>query len=137
VVAEKTALLDSLAHRVIVPYVFIAATLIGLSLLIRFSSLPEVEEEDHGEVDSVDSLAKHEGKSSVFQYPNLMLGVLAIFLYVGAEVIAGDTLPGYGESLGIELSVAKKIFTSIYSCSYGGLVTFSAFCTIPKNYSAG
>ena len=37
--------------------------------------LPEIEEDDHGEVDSADSLAKHGGKSSAFQYPNLVLGV--------------------------------------------------------------
>jgi fucose permease len=39
------------------------------------------------------------------------LGVIALFFYVGAEVIAGDTIISYGQSLGIELSKAKA-FTS-------------------------
>jgi fucose permease len=39
----------------------------------------------------------------------LALGVIALFLYVGAEVIAGDTIITYGTSLGIELSVARYL----------------------------
>ncbi|HYV90207.1 MAG TPA: sugar MFS transporter [Chitinophagales bacterium] len=128
--AEKTALLDSLAHRVIVPYIFIAVTLLGLSLLIRYSSLPEVEEEDHGEVDSADSLAKHEGKSSVFQYPNLMLGVLAIFLYVGVEVLAGDTIGTYGRALGIPLSLTKNFTAYTLTAMVIGYIL--GILTIPK-----
>jgi glucose/galactose transporter len=128
--AEKTALLDSLAHRVIVPYIFIAVTLFGLSLLIRFSSLPEVEEEDHGEVDSADSLARHQGKSSVYQYPNLMLGVLAIFLYVGVEVLAGDTIGTYGRALGIPLSLTKNFTAYTLTAMVIGYIL--GILTIPK-----
>ena len=36
----------------------------------------------------------------VFQFPNLVLGVIALFLYVGVEVIAGDTIGSYGRSIG-------------------------------------
>ena len=42
----------------------------------------------------------HSEKSSVLQYPNLVLGVLAIFCYVGVEVLAADTIISYGVSLG-------------------------------------
>ena len=51
-------------------------------------------------------------KTSVFQYPHLVLGVAALFLYVGVEVMAGDTIISYGKSLGIELSTAR-FFTQL------------------------
>ena len=86
--------------KVAVPYLVLTAILVGLALLIKFSKgLTEVSEEE--EEDS--SLAGgHAGaeKSSVFQYPNLILGVLAIFCYVGVEVLAADTIISYGVSLG-------------------------------------
>jgi fucose permease len=59
-----------------------------------------------------------------------MLGVLAIFLYVGAEVIAGDTLPGYGRSLGIELSVAKNFTSYTLAAMVVGYIL--GILTIPK-----
>ncbi len=128
--AEKIERLDQLAQRVIIPYLFIAATLAGLALLIRFSSLPELSDEDHGDASSADSMAKHQGRSSVFQYPNLILGVVAIFLYVGVEVIAADTLPSYGVSQHIPLSVAKN-FTS-YTLAAMVIGYIIGILTIPK-----
>ena len=103
----KSLLLDELARRVILPYSIMALVLIGLSMMIYFSPLPEIEgsnEEDQNDFQS-------SSKSSVMQYPNLMLGVAALFLYVGAEVIAADTIGNYGHSQGIPLSEAKY-FTS-------------------------
>jgi len=99
--------LDELATRVILPYSIMAIVLIGLSMMIYFSPLPEIETES--EEDSKKSVVT--GKSSVAEYPNLVLGVLALFLYVGAEVIAGDTIGTYGQSQGIPLS-ESKYFTS-------------------------
>lgn len=127
---ERVARLDSLAERVIIPYIFIAVTLIVLSLLIRFSSLPEVEEEDHGAADSQDSVKKHGGRSSVFQYPNLLLGVIAIFLYVGVEVIVADMLPSYGISQGIPLSVSKNFASYPLFAMWIGYII--GIITIPK-----
>jgi len=52
------------------------------------------------------------GKTSVFQFPHLLMGVLTLFLYVGVEVMAGDTVISYGSYQGIPLSIAKY-FTSV------------------------
>jgi len=101
--AAKNATLDELASRVIVPYMIIAGVLVFLSVAILFSSLPDID--DSGEGSEND--AAHIGKTSVFQYPHLVLGVIAIFFYVGVEVLAGDTIISYGKSLGIELSTAR------------------------------
>ncbi len=102
-IAAKNERLDELASRVIVPYMIIAGVLVFLAIAILFSTLPDID--DSGEGSETD--AAHAGKTSVFQYPHLVLGVIAIFFYVGVEVLAGDTIISYGKSLGIELSTAR------------------------------
>ena len=100
--ASRAAELDMLARRVINPYIIMAVVLFVLAGLVRFSSLPEVEAEE----DSVD-VGTGKPRTSIFQYPYLILGVASIFVYVGVEVIAVDTLISYGNYLGFEFSEAK------------------------------
>lgn len=106
----KDATLDELASRVIIPYVIIAGVLIATAIAILFSSLPDMKD-DNDEIGTT-TQSSASSKTSVFQFPHLLLGVLAIFLYVGVEVMAGDTIISYGKSLGIELSTARY-FTQI------------------------
>jgi glucose/galactose transporter len=102
----KNAALDELASRVVVPYMIIAGILIVLAIAILFSSLPDIKDED--EPDSTGGGASlSAAKTSVFSFPHLIHGVVALFLYVGVEVMAGDTIITYGKSLGIELSEAR------------------------------
>lgn len=103
---SRTLALDELAARVILPYVIMTIVLVLLGLMIKISPLPEIEKESEEEQDDALQI-----KSNVFQFPNLVLGVIALFLYVGAEVIAGDTIIRYGISLDIPISTAK-LFTS-------------------------
>jgi len=103
----KVLALDELAARVILPYVVMTVVLVMLSIMIRFAPLPEVEEEQDESM-----VADATQKTNIFQFPNLILGVLALFFYVGAEVIAGDTIIRYGISLGIPIDTAK-VFTSL------------------------
>jgi len=91
-------------NTVITPYGIMTAILVVLAIWVWFSSLPEVEaEEDKQDQGAV--------KDSVWSYPNLVLGLIAFFLYVGVEVIAGDTIINYGVSQGFDKDVAK-IFTT-------------------------
>ncbi|MDG1805671.1 sugar MFS transporter [Flavicella sp.] len=105
-IQEKNVLLDEMANSVVLPYVAMALVLFILSFFIRKAPLPNVEvsEDVTEEVDTK--------KTSVFQFPHLWLGVLTLFVYVGAEVIAGDTIIAYGISLGFPASEAK-FFTTI------------------------
>lgn len=103
-VVTKAAKLDELAMRVIVPYLIITAALIGLAMLVRLADLPEVEAEE-------EAASTQTPKTSIMQFPHLLLGVLALFLYVGVEVIAGDTIISYGKWQGIDFDTAK-VFTS-------------------------
>lgn len=109
--AELANELDILASRVIVPYLIMAVLLAGLALMVLKAHLPEINPE-------ADDASTVEGRSlieknSVFDFPHLMLGVLCIFLYVGVEVIAIDTIGLYGQYQGFDLNTAGKF--SIYS----------------------
>lgn len=105
---EKATVLDELAGKVIIPYLIITSMLLLLSLLVYRSNLPEVDESAlEEEADG----AEIKGKTSIFQFPQLLFGVLTLFVYTGVEVIAGNTIISYGAFLGIPLSTAK-FFTS-------------------------
>lgn len=104
--SEKTVLLDTMADSVFTPYIIMAVVLIILAILIRKAPLPHVEPIEVEE--SADGTTTHK---TIFQFPHLWLGVLALFVYVGAEVIAGDTIIAYGISIGIPASEAKFFTT--------------------------
>jgi glucose/galactose transporter len=103
----RIAALDSLARRVIGPYIVMSVVLFLMGIAIKYSPLPEIETENEEEKKA--HLAT--GRTSIFAFPHLLVGVVTLFFYVGAEVIAGDTIIRYGISLGIEISTAK-VFTS-------------------------
>ena len=100
---EKNAVLDELIRRVMVPYAVVGVVLVGLGLFVRYSPLPEIDTEHESEELAV----ANSGKSSIFQFPHLILGALAIFLHVGTQVIAIDTIIGYAGSMDIHLMEAK------------------------------
>jgi glucose/galactose transporter len=126
----KATALDELASRVIIPYGIISVSLAVLALGILFSPLPDISD-DGGSEGTAHSLDK--GKSSVLQFPHLVLGVLALFLYVGVEVMAGDTIISYGKSIGIELSTARYFTQGTLVCMLVGYVI--GISTIPKYIS--
>jgi MFS transporter, FHS family, L-fucose permease len=104
--AQRATLLDELALRMITPYLFMTIFLALMVIIVRFAKLPEVSPE----ADSArNSQTPHQ---SIFKHTNLLLGVVALFFYVGVEVISGDTIIRYGESLNIAMSSAKY-FTSL------------------------
>ncbi|MEI7421541.1 MAG: sugar MFS transporter [Prolixibacteraceae bacterium] len=105
--AAKIIALNGLAHRVIGPYIVMTIIFILLGAAILYSPLPDIEAESDDEMEANGNAAK----TSIWQYPHLILGVITLFFYVGAEVIAGDTIIRYGMSLGIEIAKAK-VFTS-------------------------
>jgi FHS family L-fucose permease-like MFS transporter len=105
--AAKAAELDALAARVVTPYLLMLAVLVILAVLIYFSSLPEIDTDHEDEAVA----AANTNKTSIFHFPHLILGALAMFFYVGVEVIAGDTIISYGASQGIALATAKFFTT--------------------------
>jgi FHS family L-fucose permease-like MFS transporter len=104
--AEKAQLLDSMADSVVTPYLIMAIVLFVLGVLILKAPLPDVEAEPIEEAKEGETT-----KTSIFQFPHLWLGVLTLFMYVGVEVIAGDTIIAYGISLGFPAADAKFFTT--------------------------
>ena len=100
--SEKIIQLNELASRVVFPYAIMAGILVVLAILVLYSPLPEIEMEQ----DTTENSAND--KTAIIQFPNLVLGVISLFLYVGVEVMAGDTIGMYGQSQGIPLSEAKN-----------------------------
>ena len=106
---KKSIVLQQIANKVIAPYAFMTMLLLVMAIFIYRSGLPEIDPEKEEEEDT--PIKNVQTKTSIFQFPHLMMGVVALFLYVGVEVIAGDSIILYGASQGIALSTAK-FFTS-------------------------
>jgi len=77
-----------------IPYLVLGAAFLAVAILLKFSSLPEHPE-------TIEEAVKEEGavKSSALKYPQLLLGMLAIFIYVGVEVSTASNLPAYMETI--------------------------------------
>ncbi|MBU1620559.1 MAG: sugar MFS transporter [Gammaproteobacteria bacterium] len=90
---EKTTLLAELSGRLVQPYLLMAVVLIGLMAFVHFSPLPELQLDDAAD--------KNTEWRSVLKYPQVLLGTLTLFCYVGVEVIAGDTIGLFGQGLGL------------------------------------
>ena len=97
---EKAAL----AQKLIPPYLFMASVLALLAAFVRLSPLPKLPFEQIPET-AGDSLRHH---------PHLFLGVVTLFFYVGIEVIAGDTIGLYGQSLGMENATVLTAYTMVF-----------------------
>lgn len=75
-----------------------------VGIFIRYSVLPEInQEEENKEVDT----DKGKSHTSILQFPYLLMGAIAMFLHVGTQVIAIDTIIGYANSMKMDLLEAK------------------------------
>ncbi|NOR58949.1 MAG: MFS transporter, partial [Sulfurimonas sp.] len=121
--SESLASVDTkeLASRLIIPYIIMAVVLTGLIALVKFSSIPELEFEKEDFYD----------KDTIFHFPRVVLGAVALFFYVGIEVIAGDTIGLYAQSLGVENATALTSYTMVFMI-FGYLV---GVAFIPKYLS--
>lgn len=101
--ADKAALLDTLANRIILPYLIMACALVLIAIMVYLANLPDINSSDE------DSLQQKSEKKSGSLPTYLWLGVLALFFYEGAEVMAIDTLVPYSKAIGLPDMVYTKI----------------------------
>ena len=107
-VAVREALLNDFAGKIYVPYMVMAGLLVLLALWILKSPLPEINPAEVNKAPEDSALST--GRTNVFQFPYTLLGALCIFVYVGAEVMAGDAIGVYGKGFNIP-SVEAMFFT--------------------------
>ncbi|KAA9034364.1 sugar MFS transporter [Ginsengibacter hankyongi] len=105
---EQLGILNELSSRLIMPYVIMTIVLVGLGLMIRYSKLPEVKEQEEAFTGEEAVQKRH-----VFQYPFLVLGAIAIFFEVSVEVLAVDSIINYSEYMGYSFKEAKFFATYI------------------------
>ncbi|MBK0368938.1 MFS transporter [Flavobacterium agrisoli] len=88
--ATSTASIESVK----IPYLVLGLAFLLVAIFLKFSSLP-----DKPELIVEEELAQGSiNKNSALQYPQLIMGMIAIFLYVGVEVSTASNLPAYMES---------------------------------------
>ncbi|MBD1422816.1 sugar MFS transporter [Sphingobacterium chuzhouense] len=104
---DRAAALDELIRRVIVPYAVVGVAMLLIGIGVRYSPLPEINTDEESE----EVAETNSNKTSIFQFPHLILGAVAIFIHVGAQVISIDTIINYAGSMGISL-VEAKVFPS-------------------------
>lgn len=127
--ADQTIILDELARRVILPYTIVGATLFLLGLFVRFSPLPEIDTDRE-----TSEVAAHTStKKNIIEFPHLILGAIAVFLHVGSQVLAVDTVIGYAHSMGIAILEAKAFPSYTLSATIIGYLL--GISLIPKYIS--
>lgn len=127
----KSAMLDELIQRVIVPYAILGGLLVLAGIGIRYSILPEINTDEQNATNEKEN--GHNSKKSIFDFPYLILGALAIFFHVGTQVIAIDTIINYANSMGIDLLEAKVFPSYTLACTMIGYVL--GILIIPKYVS--
>src|SRR5690606_22281971 len=80
--AAKDTILAAYISEAVVPYLIITGVLFVLAAMIYYSQLPEVDESTATPFDTGE-----QQKKSVFQFPNLVFGVIALFFSAACEVI--------------------------------------------------
>jgi MFS transporter, FHS family, L-fucose permease len=105
---------DMSIESVKIPYLILGAAFLLVAVLLKFSSLPDkpqlVEETHNDEVSS---------RNSALNYPQLVLGMIGIFVYVGVEVSTASNLPAYMEN---NLGFLTKDITPYISLYWASLM---------------
>jgi len=121
--AAREAELNALAQKVAAPYAVIVLLLLGMGMFVKYSALPEVKAEDTDESNSAEGY-------NLLCYPRFWFGVVALFCYVGVEVIAVDSIILYGVQQGFSLAQAKAFSTFPLLCMVAGYLL--SIIAIPK-----
>lgn len=77
------------------PYLVLGVAFVLVAIFFKFSSIPNKIDLDAVAESEAKTDSKVLHKASVFQYPQLILGMIAIFVYVGVEVATASNLPEY------------------------------------------
>ncbi len=82
---------------IVLPFYIVTGILVVLGIFVYFAPLPEVKAEGEDE-DEAEESSYAAGKTSIMQFPHLLLGVLALFLYVGIETLPMASIIGFAKA---------------------------------------
>jgi len=98
--------IQALSERLVKPYLYMAITAFCLIALVKFAHLPEIESEQDEKTET--------DKTGIMQFPQAILGAMALFAYVGVEVIAGDTIGLFGSDLQVSNFASLTSYTMVF-----------------------
>lgn len=124
--AAKEQALDEMILNVIPPYLCLAVLLFVFGVVFYKSSIPDIDPKSLNKAEEGDGSER----KSIFAYPYLILGALAMFCHVGSQVISVDTSIRYAESMGATLDEAKILPSLTLACILVGYLCGIAL--IPK-----
>ena len=127
--AEKEAALDGLIKGVIPPYLILGILLIIFGIIFYRSSIPDINPGKENKSDE----SGMAGRKTVFSYPYLVLGAIALFLHLGSQVISINTIIGYAQGMGIDMLDAKVFPSYTLGCILAGYL--AGVVLIPKYLS--
>lgn len=92
----KSAAFDTLALQLQAPYIYMGCIILVLALFVKLSPLPEIDLDEDG---NVAHLSIFKQIVNAFKFPQLVLGVITLMLYLASEVLAGDSIGSFGKQL--------------------------------------
>lgn len=125
--AAKEAALDEMIRGVIVPYVVLAVLLFVFGIVFYKSPVVDINP------DSANCESGSGDRKSIWHYPYLVLGVVALFCHLGSQQISISTIINYAGSLGLDLEAAKVYPSYTLGCILLGYLLGVFF--IPKYIS--
>lgn len=124
----KEAALDEMIKGVIPPYLVLTVFLAIFAVVFFKSPIKDINpDKDNKSVEGT------QDRNSVWAYPYLVLGVVALFCHLGSQQISIATIIEYAQSMGLDLDAAKVFPSYTLACILGGYLLGVIF--IPKYIS--
>ena len=127
--AAKEAALDEMILGVIPPYVILAVLLFIFGILFYKSPVRDINPDRDNATPAVGG----GDRKSVWKYPYLVLGVIALFAHLGSQPVSVRTIIGYAQSMGMSLDTAKVFPSLTLACILIGYL--AGVILIPKYLS--
>lgn len=124
----KEAALDEMIKGVIPPYLVLTVFLAIFAIVFFKSPIKDINPNKDNK-----SAGETQDRSSVWAYPYLVLGVIALFCHLGSQQISIATIIEYAQSMGMNLDAAKVFPSYTLACILGGYLI--GVITIPKYIS--
>jgi glucose/galactose transporter len=129
---------DVKVDDIILPFYIVTGILIVLGIFVYFAPLPEVkaEGEDEEEAGGSAESSYASGKTSILQFPHLMLGMVALFVYVGIETLPMASIidfarTTFGDADNLE-SYSKFVTLGLVAGYLFGVITIPRFISQTK-----